>query len=490
MPEEGWKSGIKVLHVAPEIAPFMKVGGLADVVSSLPRAQRELGIDARILVPAFPGLLEKAETDGYRITRVRRDIHVSINWRVYTAKLWKIRYGHVPIYAMDNRDIFDNPDIYPEELDSRTFLPFCLLSLGAYGIAGALAWTPHIMHLHDWATALVPIAGKWHPFYGKEGPSYRTVFTIHNIAHQGIIKDNRILDGLGMSDSFRTERLEFYGSVNLMKGAIVASDAVTTVSPTYAEEIAEEPFGMGLEGVIRKEEHKISGILNGLDTSYWNPSEDCLLPYRYGLEDMSGKAKCRALLLKEAGIENGEGPLMVMVTRLYPQKGIELVVEAAEYIIEKGMNLFILGSGASDLEHVLSKKAALRRGKMTFVRGYDEKLAHLAYAGGDIFLMPSLFEPCGLSQLIALRYGTVPVVRDTGGLADTVKDADADRGGYGFTFSEFSPHSMLSAIGRAAAAFKDRERWKRLVVRGMEKDFSWNSSAPEYGSIYSRALNI
>lgn len=477
----------KVLHIAPEMAPFSKVGGLADVVSSLPQALARFRTDARVLIPAYPGVLDKAHDMGLKITRIRRDIHVALNWRVKKAKLWKIQYGDIPVYAIDNSEIFNDPLIYPEELDPETILPFCFLSLAGYELSQAIPWKPDILHAHDWGTSLVPISGKWHPFYSMAGKEYRTVYTIHNLAHQGIISPS-ILEGLGMKDSLTIDRLEFFGSVNLMKGALITSDAVTTVSPRYAQEITGETMGMGLEGVIREQKNKIRGILNGLDTRYWDPSNDKLIPFNYSITDIAGKRSCKKDLMERTGLVDISRPLVTMVGRLYSQKGIELVIENMDDFIKEGANIFILGSGDETFERALETKASSLPDRVAFARGYNEPLAHLAYAAGDIFLMPSRFEPCGLSQLIALRYGNIPLVRKTGGLADTILDADRNTRGYGFVFSDFSSSSMLLTCKRALQAFYSGERWNNIVARAMGMDFSWDRSAPEYQSLYSRTI--
>jgi starch synthase len=316
---------------------------------------------------------------------------------------------------------------------------------------------------------------------------YKTVYTIHNLAHQGMV-DPSVLDGLGMKDSFTMDRLEFFGSVNLMKGALLTSDAVTTVSPRYAQEITGKPLGMGLEGVIREQQSKIRGILNGLDTRYWDPSTDQFIPCNYTFGKMAGKRTCKDTLLKQSGLRDISRPLLTMVGRLYSQKGIELVIENMEQIIQEGANIFILGSGEETFERILEQKAASFPDRIAFARGYNEPLAHLVYAAGDIFLMPSLFEPCGLSQLIALRYGNIPLVRETGGLADTIVDADKNIEGYGFVFSDFSSSSMLFTCERALQTFYSKERWNNIVARAIAMDFSWDRSAPEYQSLYSEVL--
>ncbi len=482
------EGGFKVLHVAPEMAPFSKIGGLADVISSLPGALNRIGTDARVLIPAFPGVFEQAEKMDYRITRIRRNIDLSINWRVYSSRLWKIQYGTTPVYVLDNPDIFNDPGIYPGELNQTTALPFIFLSFAAFQISNAIPWTPDIFHLHDWSTSIVPIAMKWHPYFSCYQNQYRTVLTIHNLAHQGILKPE-VLEGWGLNKAFHMEGLEYYNSVNLLKGAIIASHAVTTVSPRYASEITHKSMGMGLEGVVKQNISKVSGILNGLDTDYWNPSSDSFLPSNYDRGNMSGKMVCRSTLFEKTGWEKNCSPLITMVGRLYKQKGIELMLEGIEQIINWGGRIFILGSGEKTYEEALFKKTREYPDKVSFVKGYDEPLAHLVYGAGDIFLMPSLFEPCGLSQLISLRYGTVPVVRSVGGLADTVLDADSNSEGFGFVFSEFSSHAMLSSLQRAFKSFKNKNRWNSIRDRGMKMDFSWNHSAPEYQAVYSRIYN-
>ena len=478
----------RVLHVATEMAPLSKVGGLGDVVGSLPKALRSLDVDARVLTPAWPGVLDELRQRGAPLRRVRERVHVALRWQVFSTRLWKSESDGIPLYLLDG-DLFCDPAVYPETLTAETAIPFAFLSLAALELADRIGWRPQILHCHDWPAALTPVALRWHRHYRDRDDAYESVLTIHNLAHQGILSPS-LLDEWGLDRrAFTIEGLEYYGQINTLKGGIIASGAVTTVSPSYSWEIQTKEDGMGLQDVLSAKGERLRGILNGLDLDVWDPAHDPLLPAPFDSDDLEGKATCRRLLLKELGWEEDGRPLACFIGRLVEQKGIDLLIPSIETLIDMGCRLVIVGSGFNLFERALLERAS-RLTDLSVHIGFSEERARLLYAGSDILLMPSLFEPCGLSQLIALRYGTIPVVRATGGLADTVIDADGASDGYGFVFSAYSPDDMMAAFGRALEAYRDRRRWREIQGRGMRRDFSWKTSAQAYRRLYEELLSL
>lgn len=480
----------RVLHVAPEMAPLAKMGGLGDVARALPKALRSLGIDCRVLLPAYPCVLGNLEKERLAFTRLRASVHVALRWRVYSARVLRTVLDGVPIYLLDQPELFNNPSIYPMDLTEETALPFAFLSLAALELSKATRWHPQIYHVHDWPAALLPASLRWHRHYRDMGPGVDTVLTIHNMAHHGILP-KEALEGLGLDpECFGVDGMEYYGQVNLLKGGLFASDAITTVSPRYSWEIQTKDGGMGLEGVLASQKRKIRGILNGIDIDVWDPGSDKALPAHYDATSLKGKENCREALLQRLGWADDNSPLLLWVGRLVEQKGVDLLLASVERLVGLGCRILVIGSGHAMYEESLRKETERFAGRVWTYIGYSEEMARLSYAGSDILLMPSLFEPCGLSQLIALRYGTIPVARAVGGLADTIIDADGAERGYGFLFSEYKADEMVRAVERALAAFSNRKRWKELVLRGMSMDFSWNHSAAVYANLYLELLGV
>ena len=477
-------SGVTVLHGTPEMAPLSKVGGLADVTGSLPGALRRLGVDARVITPAWPGAAEKAGELGARPLSGPEEVCVSLGGRRVCSHLRAVEVGGVPVYLLEEPELFSNPAVYPENLDAGTALPFAFLSMAAVELALSWEWKPRVLHLHDWTTSLAAAALKYHRLYGTSPGKPHTVLTIHNLAHQGVLPLS-VLDDWGFGPgAFSLEGVEFYGKANLLKGGITSSDAVGTVSPGYSREILTSEFGEGLEGVLRYRSGKVTGILNGLDTESWDPWKDPALPANYRPGEMRGKKACRRALLRECGWEGFPGPVIVSVGRLVRQKGMELVLGALDELADLGARLVVVGTGERALEERFSAESRRKPGVLHFRGAFDDTFARLAYAGGDLFVMPSLFEPCGLSQIIAMRYGTVPVVRAVGGLADTVSDADVVPAGTGFLFDDFTAEALVGTVKRALAHFLEPRGWALLRGRCMKKNFSWDTSARSYMTLY------
>jgi len=477
-------SRLSVLHVSPEMAPLSKVGGLADVVGSLPAAQRELGVDARVITPSWPDVSGRLRQLAAKFKAGPLPVCVPLQWRAWCGSVSETEIGGVPVYLLEHPGLFDKREIYPAVLDGDSARPFAFLSLAALEPAFPDGWKPDIIHVHDWSTCLAPAALKWHRYYGLLPEKPFTVLTIHNIAYQGSLPLS-VLDEWGMAEAaFSMDAMEFYGWMNLLKGGIASADALTTVSHNYAKEILTPQFGEGLDGVLGYRRERLDGIVNGIDTVYWDPRTDPLVPANFGPGDMKGKNICRRALFEECGWVSDDRPLLVSIGRLVGQKGMDILLEAVGPLVSAGARLVVIGTGEPEMEKAFAALGKKRQSEVFFRAAFDERLAHLAYAGGDIFLMPSLFEPCGLSQMISMRYGTVPVVRGVGGLADTVSDADAEPHGTGFMFDEYTWEAIVGAVNRALEHFRSPRRWSILRKRCMEKDFSWSRSARDYISLY------
>ena len=482
---------LKVLHIAPECSPLAKKGGLGDVVGTLPKALKKQSIDARVLIPAWPGVLEKAEEIGRLKREPIGEISVALNWRAYTASVLEAEVNGLHIYLLDQPELFSDPCIYPEKLDAVTVLPFIFLSFAPFELLRLTGWKPQFLHAHDWTTAPVSAALKWHRYYSYFNGDYDTVFTIHNLAFQGIISPS-VLEGWGFSprafSNLDTDSLEYFGQVNMMKGAITTTEAFTTVSPNYSWVIQTPNGGLGLDGVIVAHKNKLRGIINGIDYDIWNPKTDSLLPANYSIGDMGGKEECRRALLKECGWKEDRRPILIFVGRLTEQKGIDIMLDAVRPFLAKKARFVIVGSGNDLYTRKVFEFRKEYPHSVHEILEFNEAKAHLAYAGGDMLLMPSLFEPCGLSQLIAFAYGTIPVARATGGLADTVIDADGSPDGTGFLFKDFSHEELQKAIDRALAAKDDGTRWDGIIRNAMGSDFSWDNSAKAYAELYRDIL--
>jgi starch synthase len=485
-------SKLRILVMASEVEPFAKTGGLADVAGALPRALQALGHDVRVLMPRYRGVERHGE-----LSPVLAGLRVPIADHVAEGAVLRGRSpAGVPVYFLANDQYYDREHLYGGDDgdywdNCERFVFFCRGALEAVAAMaeGPEAWVPQIIHANDWQTGLVPVYLR--TLY-RDHPALRgvgTLFTIHNLAFQGVFWHYDMpLTGLGW-DLFTPAGIEFYGKLNFLKGGLVFSDLLTTVSRTYALEIRTADFGAGLEGVIEERSEDLHGVVNGIDYETWNPATDGAIAKPYSLEAPEGKASCRDALRREFGLAVGPGPLLGMVTRLTTQKGIDLVLEALPELLAQGTQLAILGSGQAQFEERLVAEAAARPGEIAVRIGHGDDLARRIYAGSDAFVMPSRYEPSGLGQLIALRYGTAPIVRRTGGLADTVREFDpARRMGTGFSFDTFTPAALVEAVRRAAGAHGNPATWNALVKNAMAEDFSWDASAREYVTLYRKAV--
>ncbi|HEV7370563.1 glycogen synthase GlgA [Arenibaculum sp.] len=476
---------MRILHVASECYPLIKTGGLADVVAALPPAQALLGADARLLLPGYPAVL-----DG--LADARRIRHLPDPWTGGTARLV---HGTTPAgvacYAVEAPELFGrpgNPYVDPFGRDwpdnHRRFALLGWVAAWLAGPGGGPRWRPDIVHGHDWQAGLAPAY-----LAHAGGPRPAAVTTIHNIAYQGVFPAG-LFDELHLPPAaFAIDGVEYYGGVGFLKSGLWHADRITTVSPSYAAEIRSPGGGMGLEGLLAARSSDLLGILNGVDYAVWDPSGDPLLPARYDADDLSGKAKCKAALQAELGLDVApEPPLFAVVTRLTEQKGFDLLLEAAPMLLGRGGQLAVLGSGEPWLEDGFRSLAARFPGRAATVIGYDEALSHRMQGGADLIVLPSRSEPCGLVQMFGLRYGTLPLVRRVGGLADTVVDADeaALRSGRatGFTFDDAAPEALSRAIERALALFRRPGDWRAVQRHAMSRDFSWAASATSYLDLY------
>ena len=470
---------MNIVFCASEAAPFIKTGGLGDVAYALPAALAAAGNRVTVVLPLY-GRIKRSEYFG-RMKFIRWFM-TELSWRrQYTGIYTLTAAKGLTFVFIDNEYYFDRPGgIYGEYDDGERFAFF---SKAAIDAVASLGLSPDVIHCNDWQTAALPVFLR--EFYpGFDGT--RTLFTIHNIEYQGIMPQSFAGDVMGLSDAAARD-LEFSGCTNLMKGAIVRSDAVSTVSRTYAEEILDPFFSHGLDPVLRENSKKLRGIVNGIDTRLYDPATDPSIAANFSAGDQSGKAVCKRELQRELGLEVDENiPLCGIVSRLASHKGFDLVARVLYELADGGVQFAILGTGEERFENFFRRAAADRPGMISANIAFSNALASKIYAGSDIFLMPSLSEPCGLSQLVAMRYGAVPVVRRTGGLKDTVPPYDPSTGeGRGFTFETCNAHDMKDAVLRAAGLFRsDRDAFLRLRSRDMSLDLSWGASVKEYSELY------
>lgn len=474
---------MNILFAASEVAPFIKTGGLADVAGSLPPALAELGHDVRVILPLYEGIGENWRKE---MTFVKY-YYVRLGWRSLYCGLFQLERNGVTYYFVDNEAYFKRYGIYGHYDDAERFAFF---SRAVIETPDQIDWAPDIIHCNDWQTALVPIYLLEERYRRHTLAQTKSVFTIHNIEYQGRYGREVLVDVFGLDYSYFNENmLKMYDDVSMMKGAIYASDYVTTVSPNYANELQYSFYAHGLEGVIAANRYKMRGILNGIDMAANDPATSKSIYANYTSKKHKGKAACKAELQSKLGLRQDPNvPIVACVSRLVGHKGFELVTQAFHSMMEMNIQFVILGTGEWGYEQFFRNAQIQYPGRVSTNLMYSAPLSDAIYSGADIFLMPSIAEPCGLSQMFAMRYGTVPVVRATGGLADSVPayQPAADTG-LGFTFGSVNPWDMLDAVRRAVDVYQmDPKAWSRLVTRDMEADFSWDRSALEYQDVYQR----
>ena len=472
---------MNVLYAVSEAVPFVKTGGLADVAGSLPKALCAEGADARVVLPLYGSIADK--------WRLKMDFmfftYVNLVWRRQYCGVFKLEHEGVIYYFIDNEYYFKRENIYGSYDDGERFAFF---SKAVLEILPLLDWKPDVINCNDWQTALIPIQIS----QDKSGffDSIKTVFTIHNIEYQGRFGKDTLDDIFGLPhELYDSGILRFEKDVNLMKGAIYKADRVTTVSPSYAEELRDPYFACGLHKVIEDNTYKLSGILNGLDIERYDPMTDVLIAKNYGSKRPAGKKICKADLCSELGFDvSDDSPILACISRLVGHKGFDLVEQSLDRIVSMNIRLVILGTGDAKFEDYFREAEARYHGRVSANIMYSEKRASKVYAGADMMLMPSRSEPCGLTQMIAMRYGSVPIVREVGGLKDTVRPLPAEDTN-GFTFFAYSADEMLRAIENALNTWHDKDKWLGLMQRDMSEDLSWSRSAKKYIEIYDSLGN-
>ena len=477
---------MKVLSVSSEVFPLIKTGGLADVAGALPGALKPFGVETKTLIPGYPAVmkiirnpvarLEFADLLGEKATVFEVE-HGGISFLVLDAPAYYNRTGG-PYVDATGKDYPDN------------WRRFAALSLAGAEIATGLmpGWQPDLVHVHDWQSALVPVYMRY-----SSTPELPSVLTIHNIAFQGQFGPS-IFPGLRLpAHAFSMQGIEYYGDIGFLKGGLQTAHALTTVSPSYAEEILTPEFGMGLEGVIASRGASLHGIVNGIDDAVWNPETDPMIARTYGASTLKDRAANRKQVVEHFGLDDDDGPIFCVVSRLTWQKGMDLLAGISSEIVAMGGKLAILGAGDAALEGALFAAAGRHRGRVGVSAGYNEAMSHLMQAGSDAIIIPSRFEPCGLTQLYGLRYGCLPIVARTGGLNDTIIDANhaalQAKVATGIQFSPVTTEGLLQAIRRAIYLFQDRKVWTQMQKQGMKSDVSWGKSAERYATLYSSLVS-
>ena len=481
---------LRVLFVTPEAVPFAKTGGLADVAGALPKSLRALGCEIKVIMPYYRMVKDSGLPHQY----LGEEIEVPIGYERLKADIYEGRLNQdIPVYLIGREEFFDRPHLYgtPNGDYFDNAERFIFFSRAVLNLCQRLGFSPDIIHHHEWQTGLVP--AYLQSVYRNDPLFSHTaaVFTIHNIAYQGLFKKEKFsLTGLP-AEMYSPEGIEFWERINFMKAGIVYADAINTVSKKYSEEIQTAEYGYGLDGILRKRRESLTGILNGVDYEEWNPAHDPHLIARYDLKDISGKRECKKDLLNEfhlpSSLENA--PLLGMISRLADQKGFDLLMGILEELFALDIGFVLLGTGEQKYHDLFTRVAHTYPQKAGIRIAYDDRLAHKIEAGADFFLMPSKYEPCGLNQIYSLKYGTIPIVRATGGLDDTITHYDpVSKKGNGFKFVRYEAKEFLNTIKGAIRFYSQPEHWKQLLRNAMTADFSWERSAEAYLHLYRKAL--
>lgn len=470
---------LKVLMVSSEVTPYAKSGGLGDVAGSLPKELRKLGVDCRVVFPKYkdikPAYLENMEYIDSFV--------VALGWRKQSASIYKLKVD-IPTYVIQNDYYFDRYGFYGYGDD---FERFAFFSKASIEMLSKIDFKPDVIHFNDWQTgpATVYLKDLYGKFYFYQG--IKSLYTIHNLQYQGVF-GREILGNIDLSDDyFSPDKMEFYGNINFMKTAILYADAVSTVSETYADEIKYTQFGYGLNGALQAREGDVYGIINGIDNELYNPATDKRIYKNFSADDFTARQSNKRALQEELGLEVTDAPLIAIISRLADQKGLDLVAFCMEELMRYNVQLVVLGTGEGRYENLFKTYAYRFPQKMSANIFFNEDLAQKIYASSDMFLMPSLFEPCGLGQIFSMRYGSIPIVRKTGGLNDTVLHYNKETGeGNGFVFEDYLASGMMWAINQAISIYHDKNEWNKLVKNAMSCDFSWESSAKKYISLYNK----
>ncbi len=473
---------MKVLFVASEAYPFIKTGGLGDVAYALPKALRKIGIDARVIIPKYSNI----PLNFKNCMETVASFDVTVGWRNQYCGLQYLSYDGIPYYFVDNEDYFKRPEIYGYYDDGERFSYFSKAILESIKYMGD--FTPDVIHCNDWHCGMVPALLKENYSEDSQYEKIRSVFTIHNLKYQGVFSKEILGDLLNLDYKYYTdETLKFYDAVSFMKGGIVFADAVTTVSKTYAEEIQTPFYGEALHGLLTSKSENLHGIVNGIDYELYDPKVDKKILFNYNVKSRDEKIKNKLQLQEKLCFTvNKDIPMIGIVTRLVAQKGLDLIVDKLQELLSLPIQIVLLGNGDKYYEDIFQHYASIYPSRISTNIVFDEILAQQIYAGSDMFLMPSLFEPCGIGQLIALKYGSIPIVRETGGLKDTIIPYNKYTGnGNGFSFTNYSSDELLAAINRALDLYKDKDSWDKLVQSAMISNNSWENSAKNYVDLYS-----
>jgi starch synthase len=474
---------LNVLVLGAECAPFFKVGGLADVIGSLPHALRALGHDVRVALPRYKPI----GGAKYGLQRVGEPFTAYAGKEARRTEMLFSDATGVPTYFVWDERYFNRSVVYGQPDEVMSFVFFVRAMIDYLRLSD---WTPDVIHANDWHTALACV---WLDTIGRTDPRFAriaSVFTIHNLAYQGVTGD-AIWGFAGLPKQHTHLDEEQPGSINWMARGIAHADVINAVSARYAREIMKPEFGAGLDALLRRRKERVTGILNGIDPQVWNPATDTALAARFTADTLDRRARNKRALQRAMRLPRNDVPLIGMVTRMFEQKGFDLVLQAAESLLARGVQLVILGSGDTRYELAVQALAEQHPKQMAVALRFDDELARLIYGGSDMFLMPSRYEPSGLGQIIAMRYGSVPIVRATGGLADTVTDAARNRSaGTGFTFTSYSPDGMLSAIDNALKAYRSSRVWRTIQTRAMAAQFTWERSAQQYVRLYRKAIRL
>jgi starch synthase len=488
------KNKFKILYVSSEVSPFAKTGGLAEVAGVLPKVLKDLGHDVRMVMPNYRSVNERKYTlrDVIRL----KDMSIEVGGQILRAngKSSFLPDSKVQIYLLNYKPYFDREGLY-QDSSGRDYSDnaerFIFFNRGCLETLKLLQWQPEVIHCNDWQTALIPVYLK--TIY-KDDPFFKgtsVLLTVHNLAHQGLFDPSIVTKaGLPAETFYPGSSLEFYGKANLLKAGILTADLITTVSQTYAREIQQSSeYGMGLEGVLRHRQQDLLGIVNGANYAEWNPETDPLIPHHYSANNLAPKVLNKQALLSQVGLdfEDEETPVIGMISRLDSQKGFDLLEDAFEGVMALGAQMVILGTGEERYHKLLTRFVKKYPRQISANLRFDNPLAHLIEAGADMFLMPARYESCGLNQIYAMRYGTIPIVRATGGLAETVQNYDLKtENATGFVFKKYEPEEMLKAIERAIKVFHDKKRWSKLMKTAMKQNFSWEVAAEKYVKLYAR----
>ncbi len=475
---------MRILHVASEAYPLIKTGGLADVCASLPRAQARLGHDVRLLIPAYRAAIDQLQARKtiaeIRLPELADSVRIlETGMRDTASKVWLVDYG--PAFDRDGNPYLDDTGM-PWDDNAERFFLLCRIAVTIIHDENSLGWRPHVVHCHDWQAGMVA------PLIDDDQDIVK-IFTIHNLSYQGIFPRSTFTS-LGLKEElWAMDGVEYLDQMSFIKGGIVFSDWITTVSPTYAREIQTSDLGCGLEGLLQHRSDRLVGILNGIDYDEWNPNTDPFIDFHYSADALEGKLRNKMACMERWSLQGDDKtPLFAFVGRLVDQKGIDLLAAALPELLTQGYPFVVLGKGDPLLERELQAIARAHPGRIHVQVGYDEKMSHQIEAAADIFVMPSRFEPCGLNQMYSMHYGTVPIVSQTGGLADSVVPATprnlATKTATGFTFTRFTADALIKTIHQGAKLFADVQSWRALILAGMSRDFSWHQSAGAYLELY------